>query len=65
MYGNETWHAEGVLKRDVHCHTNITLVAFTPLAGALNPTGVGKFSDFRHLRRRMSETVHDRATIIC
>jgi len=35
----------------------------SPRAGALNEGGVGKIGDFRHLSRRISETVQDRSTV--
>ena len=63
MYGNETWHTDRVFKPHVYCHTNITSVLFAAPSGVLNPTGVGKFGDFQHIYRCISETVQDMAIV--
>jgi len=70
MYGNETCHTDrhgSVRKPHMQCYVTVTVtrvcVIFTLLTVALNPTRVGRFGDFQHLLRRISENVRDRILV--
>jgi len=61
MYGNKLGTQIGY--SNVTCKVILILLPYhlPPLEGALNPTGVGNFSDFQPIHHRISETVQDRA----